>query len=87
MNHKKGFRPFLLYLIINDIILYGIFPLWGDVMARIDIRDLDDETIKQLDEQCKKYGINSRSDYIRMLIKLDIMTNIVQRIINDANKQ
>jgi metal-responsive CopG/Arc/MetJ family transcriptional regulator len=55
----------------------------GDaIMARIDIRDLDDETLRQLDEQCQKYGINSRSDYIRMLIKLDIMTNIVQ-IINE----
>lgn len=49
-------------------------------MARIDIRDLDDETLQQLDEQCKKYGINSRADYIRLLIKMDIMTNIVQII-------
>jgi len=49
-------------------------------MARIDIRDLDEETLQQLDEQCKKYGISSRSDYIRMLIKLDIMTNIVGKI-------
>lgn len=49
-------------------------------MARIDIRELDDETLKQLDGQCQKYGISSRSDYIRMLIKLDIMTNIAQRI-------
>jgi metal-responsive CopG/Arc/MetJ family transcriptional regulator len=50
-------------------------------MPRIDIRDLDKETIEQLDEQCKKYGINSRADYIRMLIKLDILTDIV-KIIN-----
>lgn len=56
-------------------------------MPRIDIRDLDEETLKQLDKQCQKYGINSRSDYIRMLIKLDIMTNIVQRIRDDANEQ
>lgn len=56
-------------------------------MARIDIRDIDDETLQQLDEQCQKYGINSRSDYIRMLIKLDIMTNIVQRIKDDANER
>lgn len=54
-------------------------------MARIDIRDLDDETLKLVDEQCKKYGINSRSDYIRLLIKLDILTNIIQ-IINAKNK-
>lgn len=49
-------------------------------MARIDIRDLDDETLQQLDEQCKKYGISSRADYIRLLIQLDIMTNIAQII-------
>lgn len=49
-------------------------------MARIDIRDIDDDTLKQLDEQCKKYGINSRADYIRLLIKLDVLTNIVGRI-------
>ncbi|MGX7745853.1 hypothetical protein [Rhodopseudomonas parapalustris] len=50
------------------------------MMARIDIRDIDDETMKQLDEQCEKYGVNSRADYIRLLIKMDIMTDIVQRI-------
>ena len=49
-------------------------------MARIDIRDIDNETLQQLDEQCKKYGINSRADYIRLLIKMDIMTNIIQKI-------
>ncbi len=54
-------------------------------MARIDIRDLDDETLRQLDEQCKRYGINSRADYIRLLIKMDIMTNIVQKIRNEDN--
>lgn len=52
-------------------------------MARIDIRDLDDETLQQLDKQCEKYGINSRADYIRLLIKMDIMTNIVQIIRQD----
>jgi metal-responsive CopG/Arc/MetJ family transcriptional regulator len=55
-------------------------------MARIDIRDLDDETLKQIDEQCQRYGINNRSDYIRMLIKLDIMTNIVDIIRHLENK-
>ncbi len=49
-------------------------------MPRIDIRDLDEETLNQLDKQCQRYGINSRSDYIRMLIKLDIMTHIVDII-------
>ena len=49
-------------------------------MTRIDIRDIDNETLQQLDEQCKKYGINSRADYIRLLIKKDIMTNIIQKI-------
>lgn len=55
-------------------------------MPRIDIRDLDDETLKQLDEQCQRYGINSRSDYIRMLIKLDIMTYIVDIIKQQEDK-
>jgi metal-responsive CopG/Arc/MetJ family transcriptional regulator len=55
-------------------------------MARIDIRDLDDETLKQLDEQCQRYGISSRSDYIRMLIKLDIMTHIVQIVKEQEDK-
>ena len=53
-------------------------------MPRIDIRDLDDDTLRLLDEQCEKYGIRNRSDYIRMLIKLDIMTNIVERILKDC---
>jgi metal-responsive CopG/Arc/MetJ family transcriptional regulator len=49
-------------------------------MARIDIRNLDEETLTKLDEQMKKYGINNRADYIRLLINLDIMTNIVSLI-------
>ena len=49
-------------------------------MPRIDIRDLDEKTMQQLDEQCQKYGFASRSEYIRMLIKLDILTDIIQRI-------
>lgn len=56
-------------------------------MARIDIRDLDDETIKRLDEQRKKYGINNRADYIRLLIKMDILTNIVQKINDEENQK
>lgn len=52
-------------------------------MPRIDIRDIDEETLHQLDEQRKKYGINSRSEYIRLLIKLDILTNIVQKILDE----
>jgi metal-responsive CopG/Arc/MetJ family transcriptional regulator len=65
--------------------LYGIKPKGVITMARIDIRDLDDETLQQLDEQSKKYGINSRADYIRLLIKMDILTNIVQKIRNEEN--
>lgn len=57
----------------------------GIIMARIDIRNIDDETLKQLDSQCKKYGINNRADYIRLLIKLDILTNIVQSIKDKHN--
>lgn len=55
-------------------------------MARIEIKDLDENLIKKLDEQRKKYGINNRSDYLRLLINLDIMTNIVQ-IIKDKDKR
>jgi len=54
-------------------------------VPRIDIRDLDEDTIKLLDEQCTKYGINSRADYIRLLIKMDILTNIVQKIRDEGN--
>ena len=54
-------------------------------MPRIDIRDIDEETLKKVDEQCEKYGVHSRSDYIRLLIKMDILTNIVGRI-NKENK-
>lgn len=56
-------------------------------MPRIDIRDIDEETMKQLDEQCKKYGVNSRADYIRLLIKMDILTNIVQKIRSEDEKE
>lgn len=55
-------------------------------LNRIDIRNLDDETVKKLDEQRKKLGIGSRVDYIRMLIHLDIMTNIAERIKNEDKK-
>jgi hypothetical protein len=54
-------------------------------MPRIDIRDIDEETFENINKQCEKYGINNRSDYIRMLINLDIMTNIVE-IINLRGK-
>lgn len=56
-------------------------------MARIDIRDIDEETLKLLDEQCKKYGIKSRTEYIRLLIKLDILTNMVDKINNTEFKK
>lgn len=54
-------------------------------MGRIDIRNIDDETMKQIDAQCDKYGISKRVDYIRLLIKLDVLTNIVE-IIQSSNK-
>lgn len=55
-------------------------------MPRIDIRDLDDETIQKLDNQCEKYGIKSRADYVRLLINLDILTNIIGRIDNENHE-
>ncbi|WP_113675899.1 hypothetical protein [Vallitalea guaymasensis] len=54
-------------------------------MARIDIRDLDNETLDQIDKQCKMYDVKSRSDYIRLLINMDIMTNIVKKIQGDSH--
>jgi metal-responsive CopG/Arc/MetJ family transcriptional regulator len=55
-------------------------------MPRIDVRYIDQETLNLLDEQCKKYGISSRSDYLRLLIKMDILTNIVGMIKKTSEK-
>lgn len=57
----------------------------GFILARIDIKDIDDDTITAIDNQCKKYGISHRTDYIKLLIKLDILTNIVERIKKEDN--
>jgi len=46
--------------------------------SRIDIR-LTDEEKQQAQDQASKFGL-SVSDYIRMIIQMDIMTNIVQII-------
>jgi predicted DNA binding CopG/RHH family protein len=46
--------------------------------SRIDIR-LTEEEKQNVQQQANKFGL-SVSDYIRMLINLDIMTNIAQRI-------
>jgi antitoxin component of RelBE/YafQ-DinJ toxin-antitoxin module len=51
--------------------------------SRIDIR-LSEEEKQQAQVQASKFGL-SVSDYIRMLINLDIMTNIVQRIKDDEH--
>jgi hypothetical protein len=56
-------------------------------MARIDIRDLDDDTIKELDRQCIEYGIPSRKAYLKLLIKLDILTKIVGNYVVEENKK
>lgn len=83
---KRGrIAPF--FIIESMVQLCTEYSRKGDaIMARIDIRDLDDETLKQLDEQCQRYGIGNRSDYIRMLIKLDIMTHIVDIINHQEDK-
>jgi antitoxin component of RelBE/YafQ-DinJ toxin-antitoxin module len=47
-------------------------------MARLDIR-LDDKTKEDGENQAKNLGL-SLSDYIRLIIKLDVMTNIVKRL-------
>lgn len=47
-------------------------------MARLDIR-LDDKTKEDGEKQAKNLGL-SLSDYIRLIIKLDVMTNIVKKL-------
>ena len=55
-------------------------------MARIDLRDIGEETLKKIDEQKEKYGLKTRTEYIKLLINLDILTNIVERINKEGEK-
>lgn len=55
--------------------------------TRIDIRDLGEETLKKLDEQKNKYGMKSRTEYIKLLINLDILTNMVNRITEEEKNE
>lgn len=55
-------------------------------MGRVDIRDLSDETMEKIDKQMEKYNLKNRSDYIRLLIELDVLTNIVE-IIRERGKK
>lgn len=47
-------------------------------MARLDIR-LDDKTKEKGENQAKDLGL-SLSDYMRLIINLDVMTNIVKKL-------
>jgi len=41
-------------------------------MARIDIRDLTENQVIKLDKQVNSLGLKSRSNYIRLIIELDM---------------
>jgi hypothetical protein len=48
-----------------------------DMAHSLNIRDIGDERAKKLDEQREKYGGLSQADYIRLLIDLDPLSNLV----------
>lgn len=46
-------------------------------MPRIDIRNISTQTLKDVDTQRTKYGISNRAEYIRLLIHLDLLTDML----------
>lgn len=55
------------------------------MLKRLDIR-LSDEDKKQAIEQANKLDLTV-SDYIRLIIKLDVMTGIVQKLRDEQRGQ
>lgn len=49
-------------------------------LARIDIKDLTEEEIEAIDRQAEKYGFTSRVAYVKFLIKLDVLSDVVEII-------
>lgn len=49
-------------------------------MPRIDIRNITETELQKLDNQVKKLGLSSRSDYIRLIINLDEVTNLIKKL-------
>lgn len=56
-------------------------------MPRLDIifRDISEEEINKLNEQCKKLGNLKYTEYVRLIISLDAATNIIERLKNQTN--
>ena len=50
------------------------------IVPRIDIRNITEEELRKLDNQVKKLGLSSRSDYIRLIINLDAATGLMKLI-------
>lgn len=40
---------------------------------------IDDKTLEKLELQMKKYGLKSKSEYVRLLISIDVITNILEK--------
>jgi type III secretion system FlhB-like substrate exporter len=60
----------------------------NDIIPRIDIRNIDEDILIGIDEQIKELKlikearninieIDNRSDYLRLLLDMDIMTNMI----------
>lgn len=49
-------------------------------MPRIDIRNLTEEEKRKAQEQADKLGLNSVSDYIRLIINLDAASGIIKKL-------
>lgn len=58
----------------------------GNKEKMLIVRDLDDGTLEKIDKQKKKYGIKSRSEYIRLLVNVDLLTNILNKFNEDYKK-
>lgn len=55
------------------------------MLKRLDIR-LSEDDKEQAQEQAEKLGLTV-SDYIRLIIKLDVMTGIVQKLRDEQRGQ
>ena len=44
------------------------------------------ETLDKLDVQKKKYGISTRNDYLRLLVEIDLLTDILETIKDKKSK-
>lgn len=49
-------------------------------MPRIDIKDLTNEEIAEIDKQVEKYGFTNRVAYVKYLLKLDVLSDVIELI-------